>query len=196
MKGSGPDSVALTLPRALPRSDVRLLGRRRNTGPRLTALAVSTTNEAVPVFTKVGVMRGWSTSRRIYGDNGPHSTRVPTWPRGDGIGGASPLDAINRMRGLRNGWNGAGSLAPTLRAINELWSAQGSLAPNSRVSPAADGSILIEWESGDREYMVSIEFDNTILFVEEEFGGKLVAEREQAYSPERLTSALAAGRNA
>jgi hypothetical protein len=103
------------------------------------------------------------------------------------------INMLTSLRALRDGWMGESTIAPTEMAIEELVAAQGALQPGARVSPAADGSIVIEWETDAREFVVSIEHDNTIVFVEEDAEGNLIRESETAYTPDVLRRALSAG---
>lgn len=107
--------------------------------------------------------------------------------------GVEIMKTVAYMRQLIDGWMGANSLAPTSSAIDELVIASDALHPDARVAPAADGSIIIEWESANREYLVSIEHDNTLVYVEEDAEGNLLSEREEPYSIMALRRALTAG---
>lgn len=106
------------------------------------------------------------------------------------------MNVLASIRELTDGWMGSETLAPTAVAVDELSAASDALDPQARIAPAADGSIIIEWETHDREYLVSIEHDNTILFVEEDPSGALINEREEPYSDGFLRSALSSGRSA
>lgn len=103
------------------------------------------------------------------------------------------MKTIADLRALRDGWLGESSLAPTSVAIEELVAAHSAIAAEARISPAADGSIVVEWEADDREYLVSIERDNSIVFVEEDEAGDLIREKHVPYSALELQQLLSAG---
>jgi hypothetical protein len=107
--------------------------------------------------------------------------------------GVRIMVALSRIRRLTDGWLGDGSLAPTKSAIDRLAEATDAVNPQARISPAADGSILIEWEQGDREFLVSIERDSSIVFIEEDATGHLIREDERPFSSEELRRALSEG---
>jgi hypothetical protein len=100
------------------------------------------------------------------------------------------VSTLTSLRELRDGWMGKDTLAPSSVAIDEVFAAWEAIAPQARISPAADGSIVIEWESNDREFLVSIEHDNTVVFIEEDHAGRLVSERHNAYTESTLRKAL------
>lgn len=107
--------------------------------------------------------------------------------------GVGFMKTVTDLRQLRDGWLGESSLAPAPVAIDELVAAYAAIATEARISPAADGSIVIEWESDDREYLVSIERDNSIVFVEEDESGDLISEKHVPYSAVELHQLLSAG---
>lgn len=107
--------------------------------------------------------------------------------------GVGFMKTVTDLRELRNGWLGENSLAPASVAIDELVAAHAAIATEARISPAADGSIVVEWESEDREYLVSIERDNSIVFVEEDESGALISERHIPYNAVDLQQMLSAG---
>lgn len=107
--------------------------------------------------------------------------------------GVEFMKTVTDLRELRDGWLGESSLAPTSVAIDELVAAHTAIDAEARISPAADGSIVVEWESHDREYLVSIERDNSIVFVEEDQSGVLISEKHVPYSSVELQQLLSAG---
>ena len=123
---------------------------------------------------------------KIGGFAGTHESSTSTL-------GVEFLETVAALRQLHDGWMGQSSLAPSRVAIDELVAAQSAVASDARISPAADGSIVIEWERGDREFLVSIERDNTIVFVEEDDEGTLIRERHVPYAPSELQQVLRSG---
>lgn len=97
---------------------------------------------------------------------------------------------IAELRNLNDGWFGRGSLAPSKESVDRL-AHQAEVVPgNAHVSAGADGSVIVEWEVGGREFFLSLERDGLLVYFVESSDGVLLDEREEPYTYARLRDFL------
>lgn len=109
---------------------------------------------------------------------------------------AGVMSRLAVLRSLADGWHGAGSLAPSRKVLDEIALAHGHLASTAHLSVAVDGSVVVEWEAGPHEYVLSIDRDHHMAFIVEDAAGHLIEEAEERYTPAGLARLLAAGHSA
>lgn len=94
-------------------------------------------------------------------------------PRVDQGGAMAKLQArIRRMASLSDGWGGNGSVAVDATAIEVIRTLGSDLleaVPGVAVVPSVDGSVVLEWETGDVAYTAEIARGDAIDVVEDHF---------------------------
>jgi hypothetical protein len=117
--------------------------------------------------------------------------RMPVVPQVAQIGVVSVIDAkLSLLRGLREGWSGPESRAPSTEAISHFEAFLSRLGRdvNLRAEPVAnaDGAIEIEWKAGGAERV--IEFTKDGLWLYESRDGEVWEETLDRFDVDRALS--------